>query len=214
MILTPIPPERLPEALGRFRASLGDVFARRVFDAIAGTSPNCAEGSGAETHRRETIALARRFGMSVSEGPSVGFSWDGQLLRTDTEAFVLVHEVAHFQVASPARRRMIDFGLGAGPDTLDRAAADRAAVLPEIAREREEAMASLLGVLWEIALGHPALASFLDHNWLEGAGSARAAAHFTAVLQYLRDAAFVDAEGRPTSRLRQEPDAPLELRAA
>jgi hypothetical protein len=214
MILTPVQPERLLEVLERFRASLNDAFAHRVFDAIAGTSPNRAEGSAAETHRREAVALARRFGMSVSEGPSVAFSWDGHLLRTDTEAFVLVHEVAHFQVASPARRRMIDFGLGAGPDTVDRAAADRAAVLTEIAREREEAMVSLLGVLWEVALGHPALASFLDHNWLEGAGTARAAAHFTGVLQHLRSAAFVGVEGRPTMRLREEPDVPLELFAA
>jgi hypothetical protein len=49
-------------------------------------------------------------------------------------------------------------------------------------RDAEEAAASLLGILWEAALGQPALASFLDQNWLEGLGRS-AAAHFTTVLR-------------------------------
>ena len=215
MMLTPIPPERLPEVLRHFRDSLVDALARRVLDAIASTSPERAEGALAETHRQQALALARRFGMGIVEGSlGRGFSWDGERLSADTEAFVLVHEVAHFQLASPARRRVVDFGLGAGPDTLERAAAERAVVLTEIAREREEAMVSLLGVLREAALGHPALASFLDHNWLEGAGATRAAAHFTTVLHALRAGGFVDPAGEPTSQIRREPDAPRELLAA
>ena len=51
-------------------------------------------------------------------------------------------------------------------------------------REDDEAMASLLGILWEAELGQPALASFLDQNWLEGLERS-AAAHFTAVLRRL-----------------------------
>jgi hypothetical protein len=212
MILTPIPPERLPEVLRQFHDSLSEAFAREVFDRIAASAPGRADGASAETHRRQALALAGRFDMGIAEGSNL--SWDGERLRADTEAFVLVHEVAHFQLASPARRRLIDFGLGAGPDTHDRAAAERVAALTEIAGDREEAMVSLLGILWETALGHPALASFLDQNWLEGAGTARAAAHFTAVLHRLRDGGFVDAEGKPTRQLRRQPDEAPELRAA
>ena len=59
-----------------------------------------------------------------------------------------------------------------------------------IEREADEAAASLLGILWEAALGQPALASFLDQNWLEGLDRS-AAPHFTAVLRRLSDQGFV-----------------------
>jgi len=215
MILTPIPAERLPEVLRQFRQSLADSFVREVWDMIAATSPDRAIAAVAETHRQQALTLAREFGMGISARPRGSrLSWDGRRLRADTEAFVLVHEIAHFQLASPARRRAIDFGLGAGPDTLDRAAAERVAVLTELAGDREEAMVSLLGILWEVGLGHPALASFLDQNWLEGAGSERAAAHVTTVLRRLREGGFVDRAGQPTRHLRQEPDEAIDLRAA
>jgi hypothetical protein len=214
MILTPIPPERLPEVLRQFRDSLADAFARGIADLIAATSPDRAAAAVAETHRRQALALAREFGMGVAgEASNSGFSWDGERLYADTEAFVLLHEIAHFQLASPARRRLIDFGLGAGPDTLDRAAAERVAVLTELDGDREEAMVSLLGILWEASLGHPALASFLDQNWLEGAGTERAAAHFSSVLRRLREGGFVDRAGQPTRRLRQDPDEASERAA-
>lgn len=205
MILTPIAPERLPATLKGFSASLPDEDARAIFAAIAATSPERAEGALAEVQRQDALALARSFGMELVEGAAAaGFNWDGARLRADTEAYVLLHEVAHFQLASPARRWSIDFGLGAGPDTSDVAAAERAAMLAGVARDREEAMVSLLGILWEVSLGHPALASFLDQNWLEGAE--RAARHFTTVLRALRDGGFVDEAGAPTRRLRETPD--------
>ena len=213
MILTPIPSERLPEVLRRFRDNLGDQFARRVFAAIAITIAARAKGEVAEHHRQQALALARELGMGIAQGSGLTLSWDGERLNPDTEAFVLTHEVAHFQLASPERRRVVDFGLGAGPDTIDRTAAERAAVLGQLASDREEAMVSLLGILWEVALGQPALASFLDQNWLEG-GVRRAAAHFTAVLARLRDGGFVTDAGEPTHCLREEPDEAREVRAA
>ena len=42
-----------------------------------------------------------------------------------TEAYVILHEVAHFALAPPERRGLVEFGLGAGPDTLDRDTAER-----------------------------------------------------------------------------------------
>lgn len=215
MILTPIPSERLPETLRQFRDSLADPFAREMLDRIAATSPDRAAAEVAETHRQQALALAREFGMGIAgELCGASLSWDGERLHADTEGFVLVHEIAHFQLAAPERRRIIDFGLGAGPDTVDRAAAERVAMLTELAGDREEAMVSLLGILWEARLGHPALASFLDQNWLEGAGTERAAAHFVSVLRRLSEGGFVDRAGQPTRQLRQDPDEAAELRAA
>jgi hypothetical protein len=194
MILTPIPRARLAFALDRFAAQLDDPAARAAFERIRATSARRAAGGAAETHRQEALALARRHGMAVHPaGVSCAFNWDGAALNGDTEAYVILHEIAHFALAPPERRRLVDFGLGPGPDTTDHAAAERAALLPLLAREDDEAAASLLGILWEAALRHPALASFLDQNWLEGLERS-AASHFTTVFRRLGLFGVIDAD--------------------
>jgi len=186
MMLTPIPPERLGAALDRFAAGLNDPAAAAAFAAIRMTPAARAAGIEAERHRRAAVAFAVAHGIPVHPpGTPAAFNWDGAALDGDTEAYVILHEVAHFVLAPPERRHLVDFGLGPGPDTRDRAAAEHAAIVPLPEREADEAAASLLGILWEAALGQPALASFLDQNWLEGLERS-AAAHFTAVLGRLR----------------------------
>jgi len=186
MILTPIPREELPQALDRFMAGLSDRFSRAVFLRIRATSAERAVGAEAERHRQVALSLARAFGMAIHpEGTRCPFNWDGTALNGATEAYVVLHEVAHFALAPPERRVLIDFGLGPGPDTLDRAAAERAAVLCALSREEDEAAASLLGIIWEAELAQPALASFLDQNWLEGLDRS-AARHFMTMLDRLR----------------------------
>ena len=188
MILTPIPREALPGALDRFASGLRDPAARRAFAEIRATSAERAAGTEAERHRLAALAFARRRGMAVyPPGTRCGFNWDGAALDGDTEAYVILHEAAHFALAPPERRRLPDFGLGPGPDTRDRAAAEQAAVLVPLSRDQDESAASLLGILWEARLGQPALASFLDQNWLEGLDrlDRSAAAFFTGVLAEL-----------------------------
>jgi hypothetical protein len=128
------------------------------------------------------------------------FNWDGAALCPATEAYVILHEVAHFALAPPERRGLVEFGLGPGPDTIDRDAAERAArvALPE--READEAAASLLGIIWEAALGQPALASFLDQNWLEGLDRS-APAHFSAVLETLRRRGMLSSDLMPVASI-------------
>jgi hypothetical protein len=208
VILTPVPLHGLRRALDGFAAALGDPEARRLFRRIAVPGhATRARGAQAAAHHRQALALARRLGMGIRPGaPRSGLGWDGRALRARTEAYVLLHEIAHFQIAAPARRRLADFGLGPGPESGDRATAERQAALHGVAREREEAKASLLGIAWEVEFGQPALASFLDQNWLEGAGGPGAARHFRAVLAQLRAGGFVTAAGRPTTRLNLAPD--------
>jgi Elongation factor P hydroxylase len=209
MILTPIPPERLAETLDRFAAQLQDPAAQEAFARIRATSPDRSEGAEAERHQDEVLAVARRVGVPVHPpGTRSGFNWDGVALDPDTEAYVILHEIAHFVLAPPERRRLIDFGLGPGPDTRDRAAAERAGIVPLAERAADEAEASLLGILWEAALGQPALASFLDQNWLEGLERS-AAAHFTAVFTRLRRRGLLDA---PLSLNRDAQSSAREMR--
>jgi len=198
MILTDIAPEELPGVIERFVALL-EPPARHVFRRIADPAKaRRAEGTEAERHHAIACDLARDFGMKLLPGsPALDYAWTGTALRRDTEAYVLLHEVAHFQLAPSERRHAIDFGLGAGPETGDRDGAERAATVFGLERETEEAMASLLGVLWEVELGQPGFASFLDQNWLEGADRPGAAQHFTAMLTALQQRGLVDDDGRP-----------------
>jgi hypothetical protein len=186
MILTPVPREQLGAALDRFMAGLHGPFERAVFRRIRATSPDRAVGAEAERHRQAALSLARALGMAVHpEGTRCHFNWDGSALSGATEAYVILHEIAHFALAPPARRGLIDFGLGPGPDTTDRDPAEAAAALSLLEAAEEEAAASLLGIVWEAELGQPALASFLDQNWLEGLDRS-AADLFTSVLGTLR----------------------------
>jgi hypothetical protein len=185
MILTAIARAELPRALDRFEEGLDRTLPRAAFRDIRRTAPDRAEGAAAATHRQTVLDLARACGIGVHPPHTpCRFNWDGQALNAASEAYVILHEIAHFRLAPPERRRLVEFGLGPGPDTVDRAAAERAAVLSPLARDKDEALASLLGILWEARLGQPALASFLDQNWLEG--GERAAAHFTRALDRLR----------------------------
>lgn len=192
MILTPIALGQLEAVLDRFAAQLSEPAAVAAFARIRATSAERAAGAIAEAHRQAALSWARDLGIAVHPpGTCCAFNWDGAALDGDTEAYVILHEAAHFVLAPPGRRRLVDFGLGPGPDTRDRDAAERAAVLTIAERDEEEAAASLLGILWEAALGQPALGSFLDQNWLEGGD--RAAPHFTQVLRQLLRLGVVDA---------------------
>jgi hypothetical protein len=182
MILTPIPRAELRHALDRFMAGLVDPYSREVLRRICATSAERACGPEAERHRQVALSLAGALGMAIyPEGTPCRFNWDGTALNGATEAYVILHEVAHFALAPPERRGLIDFGLGPGPDTTDREAAAEAATLSPSEAAEEEAAASLLGIVWEAELGQPALASFLDQNWLEGLDRS-AAGHFISVL--------------------------------
>ena len=199
MMLTPIPREELAGALDHFAAGLSDGLSRAVFARIRATSPDRAAAADAERHRLAALSLARRFGMAIHpEETRCRFNWDGAALNGATEAYVILHEVAHFALAPPERRGLVEFGLGPGPGTLDRETAERAAVLLPPARDDDEAAASLLGILWEAKLGQPALASFLDQNWLEGLDRS-ATAHFTAVVQRLRQRGLLKVERAPAA---------------
>ena len=191
MILTPICPDDLAGALDRFGVGLHDGASRRVFHQIRATSSDRAEGPEAERHRLVALALAQTCGMAAHPpGVQCLFNWDGAALNGATEAYVILHEIAHFVLAPPERRRLVDFGLGPGPDTIDPDKAERATVLSLLARAEEEAEASLLGIVWEARLDQPALASFLDQNWLEGLERS-AAGHFCNVVEGLQRRALL-----------------------
>jgi hypothetical protein len=205
MILTPIAPHALDLVLAAFERALdGAPLETAVFRRIAAS--RAAEGDPADRWHADAVALADRFAMRpLAEAPQQAFSWDGARVRTESEPAVLVHEVAHYQIAAPARRFLPDFGLGAGPETGLTDIADAARAADAQTRETEEAMASLLGILWEVELGQPAILAFQEQNWLEGAGRPGTADFFHATLGRLGDIGLIDPDGRPTYAVRISP---------
>ncbi|HZH27500.1 MAG TPA: hypothetical protein VEY95_10000 [Azospirillaceae bacterium] len=199
MILTPIPPEELPTALAAVEARLaGDATALAAFRRIAATQALVPLGVDLPEHRAAAIALAQALGIgTLDEEPAQGFSWDGQVVRTRSEAWVLLHEIAHWQLCPPGRRHLPDFGLGAGPETGLRSEADAACCTDFHEREREEQLSSLLGILWEAELGQPAILAFQEQNWLESWDRPACAAFFQGAVAELLERGRIGPDGRP-----------------
>ncbi len=210
MILTPIDHSILGGLKAEFdQALVDDPLARAVFRRITHLVPDgdLLTLSTDPDHHRGAVELCRRFGFKILEmSPQQHFTWDGEAVAVDLEPSVLIHELAHYQLAAPARRAVLDFGLGAGPETGRKAEADavQSLFLPE--RDVEEGLCSLLGILWEAELGQPAVLAFLEQNWLEGGSSLHNIAHFRKVVRWLGAMGLIDHNGAPTMGLRAEGD--------
>jgi hypothetical protein len=203
MILTPLPDDELTEALASVgRALADDPVAAAAFRRIAATRALIGLGVDLPAHRAAAASLAGRLGIAtIDEEPAAAYSWDGTAVRIRSEAWVLLHEIAHWQLCPTERRGLPDFGLGAGPETGRVAEADAAACVGAGAGEREEQLSSLLGILWEAELGQPALLAFLEQNWLEGWRRPTCAAFFRHAVADLRALGHVDGKGRPAARV-------------
>jgi hypothetical protein len=199
VILTPIAADELPRVLARFAARLaGDPLASAAFARIAATTALCDGPADTPARRATAVALARACGIpTLDEEPADSFSWDGAVLRTRSEPWVILHEVAHWLLCPPARRRLPDFGVGAGPESGRKAEADAARCVDDATQQQEEVLSSLLGILLEVELGQPAILAFLEQNWLEGHERETAVAHFRAAVAALRARGLIDAAARP-----------------
>ena len=210
MILTPIDHTILDGLKAEFDQALTcDPLARAVFRRITAQVPagDLMSLSIDPVDHAGAVALCRRFGFGIVDlAPQDYFTWDGHAVAIRLEPSVLIHEVGHYQLAAPARRGVLDFGLGAGPETGRKAEADavQSLFLPE--RDVEEGLCSLLGILWEAELGQPAVLAFLEQNWLEGGTSLHNLAHFRKVVRWLADMDMIAPDGSPTMALREEGD--------
>jgi len=200
MILTPIPADVMPQALARFAEHLRDrPSALAAFRRIAATWPP-VNGVDTPEQRADGVALAHAHGIgTLDEKPAASFMWDGEVIRTDVEATVIVHEVAHWLCAAPERRPLLDFGLGPGPETTLRKEARAQQALTFQQCMHEEAQTSLLGILWEAELGHPAILAFMEQNWMEAWERPTTADWFAGHAEELFQRGLIDADGRPTT---------------
>jgi hypothetical protein len=203
VILTPVSLDALPAILDRFAAQLADdACAAAAFARIAVTLPLASAPADTPEHRAAAVAFAQANGIPTrDEEPAAAFSWDGKVLRTRSEPWVILHEIAHWLICPPERRGLPDFGVGAGPESGRKEEADRARCVDDAVQQEDEALSSLLGVVLEAELGQPAILAFVEQNWLEGCDGLGAAAHFRATVEGLRRHGLIDGDGRPRCRL-------------
>lgn len=155
-------------------------------------------GEDNAANRQIWVQIAEAYGIAtLDEEPARFLSWDGRVLRTRSEPWVLAHEVAHWLLCPPGLRHLPDFGLGAGPESGARRVANAAIALSREERLWEEALASLLGILLQVEAGQDGFAAFLEQNWMEGFERPSAADHFVGVLADLQRRGTVDGDGRP-----------------
>jgi hypothetical protein len=210
MILTPIDHRQLADLRDDFETALAaDPLGQKVFRRITALVPDgdLLTLSTDPGHHAQGVELCRQFGFEILDvDPHDYFTWDGKAVAIRMEPSVLIHEVAHYQCAAPARRGVVDFGLGAGPESGRKAEGEAMQSLFCPERDVEEALCSLLGILWEAELGQPAVLAFLEQNWMEGGVSRHNVAHFQKIVRWLDAMGLIDGDGRPTQALRQEAD--------
>lgn len=199
MILTPIAVDNLPHVLAHFAARLGDdPLAAAAFARIAATTALSASPADTPDQRAAAVALAQAYGIpTLDEEPAQAFSWDGVVLRTRSEPWVLLHEIGHWLLCPPARRHLPDFGVGAGPESGFKQAADVARCVDDDTRQQDEVLSSLLGILLQAELGQAAILAFLEQNWLEGHERPAAIDHFRAAVAGLHARGLIDDTARP-----------------
>jgi len=199
-MLSLLDPRELDRALQALDHALtAQPLARKTFRRIADTK-GFASGlqSNLYAGHDEAVRLGERLGIPLYDSsPADGFSWDGAGVACQTETAVLLHEFAHWQIAPRSRLGLYDFGLGAGPETGRKSEANEACCVDDATKEREEDLASLLGILWDVDLGGPAIIAFCEQNWLELYDRPGTAQHFVSVLDELVTRELIDINGCP-----------------
>ncbi len=213
MILTPIDRAELPALLDGYASALsGHPLALNVFRRITADIPpgDLATLSTDPVHHAQALELCREFGFGLlNVDPQTWYTWDGENVATILEPSVIIHEVGHYQAAAPSRRAVLDFGLGAGPETGKKAEANAVQTVFGVESDVEEALSSLLGILWEAELGQPAMLAFIEQNWFERRLAPHNIAHFIKMVDMLDAMAMLEPDGRPTRALRVSEDGPF-----
>lgn len=123
------------------------------------------------------LVVARSMGLSVRHEhgrkfTSAQWPWTGAELVVDLSSIdaarILAHEIAHWLLATPRRRKLPDFGLDNGKNYAE--------------HDREENLASLLSILIEREVGADWMSTAIGVEWLsfygQPIGDGRDVRHF------------------------------------
>lgn len=101
---------------------------------------------------QRAIACCASYGVKTKDrhGPM----WAGESIKTSMPWYHITHDLAHWMLASHKRRSLVEFGLGAGPETVG----EFTQTVSESFRDRDEDCAQILGSL---------IARSIGNNWIE-----------------------------------------------
>lgn len=123
--------------------------------------------------KRKINKLARLVGCPLNWKRKPGVSWNGKdVACIGLDASDIIHEIAHYAVATKAARKEYDYGLGYGPST--EANNETYSLIKEIYSPKKtqsiEERASALGIYWEKKLGFPWESTVSFHSWENNRG--------------------------------------------
>lgn len=159
-------------------------------------------------------AVAKALGIILARDSKCPYSWDGRRinLALGMMAGDVIHEIGHFQMATSLRRRRFDFGLGEGVHSTKFSKV----LVKSKDDDDEESYASILGILWERALGYNHIETLHEHNWIGyddrdpwGTAGADSSLHrVTGAIRWLTDNGFLDERGNPQIKVRKKEPLP------
>lgn len=115
--------------------------------------------------KRKINALAKRVGCPLNWKRACGVQWNGEdVACKGQDASNIIHDIAHYALATSRAKRHLDFGLGFGPDT-DMWGVVEEDIYPSSKRNDIERRASALGIHWEKELGLDWEDTAEYHSW-------------------------------------------------
>jgi hypothetical protein len=120
----------------------------------------------AKSLARKVRCIAKQLSLPLKEEREK-YSWDGKYIHTRNmdrswyDGHSVLHDICHFQVASPTRRKTPEFGLGDSPDISSGAPV----LLNDENAQREEEEASILTILWLRHIKEDHMFVWNDHSW-------------------------------------------------
>lgn len=135
------------------------------------------------------------------------FMWDGFSFNGNLSDRHLIHDLAHWILASEDRRSLPEFGLGAGPESDAKAAEEHAVISTHAARD-EESKAALLGILIQHALGIPC-GCMLDEVGMTPDTAGDMFSKVEVDYQWLIENGHINCDGVPIFMLQKSPGSYL-----
>lgn len=124
------------------------------------------------TLRKKISDLAKRVRCPINWRRAPGFQWDTKDVACKTQdASNIIHDIAHYAVATKKDRKTVDFGLGEGPDSVTSNKKvpyefyEFPRNYPYAKCSEIETVASALGIHWEKQLGLPWDHTARYHSW-------------------------------------------------
>lgn len=113
--------------------------------------------------RKKINILALAVGCPLNWHRKCGVQWNTKDVACKGEdASNIIHDIAHYAVATKAARKVIDFGLGAGPSSVDQSIDS---IYSGSKCDSIERRASALGIYWEKKLGLNWESTAEYHSW-------------------------------------------------